>query len=29
MSPQEFSRYVRSEIDVYQKVIKDAGIKPQ
>jgi len=29
MSPQEFARYVRSEIDVYQKVIKDAGIKPQ
>jgi tripartite-type tricarboxylate transporter receptor subunit TctC len=29
MSPQEFSRFVRSEIDVYQKVIRDAGIKPQ
>ena len=29
MSPQEFTRFVRSEIDVYQKVIKDAGIKPQ
>jgi tripartite-type tricarboxylate transporter receptor subunit TctC len=29
MSPQDFARYVRSEIDVYQKVIKDAGIKPQ
>jgi tripartite-type tricarboxylate transporter receptor subunit TctC len=29
MSPQDFSRFVRSEIDVYQKVIKDAGIKPQ
>ena len=29
MSPQEFSRFVRSEIEVYQKVIKDAGIKPQ
>jgi len=29
MSPQEFARFVRSEIDVYQKVIKDAGIKPQ
>jgi len=29
MSPQEFSRFVRSEIDTYQKVIKDAGIKPQ
>jgi tripartite-type tricarboxylate transporter receptor subunit TctC len=29
MSPQEFARFVRSEIEVYQKVIKDAGIKPQ
>ena len=29
MSPQEFARFVRSEIDVYQQVIKDAGIKPQ
>ena len=29
MSPQEFARFVRSEIDTYQKVIKDAGIKPQ
>jgi tripartite-type tricarboxylate transporter receptor subunit TctC len=29
MSPQEFARFVRSEIDVYQKVIKDAGIKAQ
>ena len=29
MSPQEFARFVRSEIDVYQKVINDAGIKPQ
>ena len=29
MSPQEFARFVRSEIDDYQKVIKDAGIKPQ
>jgi len=29
MSPQEFARFVRSEIDIYQKVIKDAGIKPQ
>jgi tripartite-type tricarboxylate transporter receptor subunit TctC len=29
MSPQEFARYVRSEIDVYQRVIKAAGIKPQ
>jgi tripartite-type tricarboxylate transporter receptor subunit TctC len=29
MSVQEFSRFVRSEIDVYQGVIKGAGIKPQ
>jgi len=29
MSPQEFSRFVRSEIDEYQRVIKAAGIKPQ
>jgi tripartite-type tricarboxylate transporter receptor subunit TctC len=29
MSPQEFARFVRAEIDTYQKVIKDAGIKPQ
>ena len=29
MSPQDFARFVRSEIDTYQKVIRDAGIKPQ
>jgi tripartite-type tricarboxylate transporter receptor subunit TctC len=29
MSPQEFARHVRSEIEVYQQVIKAAGIKPQ
>jgi tripartite-type tricarboxylate transporter receptor subunit TctC len=29
MSPQEFARFVRSEIDTYQKVIKAAGIQPQ
>jgi tripartite-type tricarboxylate transporter receptor subunit TctC len=29
MSPQEFARFVRSEIDTYQKVIKAAGITPQ
>ena len=28
-SPQEFARFVRSEIDDYQRVIKTAGIKPQ
>jgi tripartite-type tricarboxylate transporter receptor subunit TctC len=29
MSAQEFARFVRSEIDTYQQVIKAAGIKPQ
>jgi tripartite-type tricarboxylate transporter receptor subunit TctC len=29
MSQQEFARYVRSEIDDYQRVIRSAGIKPQ
>ena len=29
MSVQEFARFVRSEIDTYQNVIKAAGIKPQ
>jgi tripartite-type tricarboxylate transporter receptor subunit TctC len=29
MSPKEFSDFVDSEIAVYAKVIKDAGIKPQ
>jgi tripartite-type tricarboxylate transporter receptor subunit TctC len=29
MSPQDFARFVRSEIDVYQRVIKLAGITPQ
>ena len=29
MSPEEFGRFVREEIAVYAKVIKDAGIKPQ
>jgi len=29
MSPEEFARFVRSEIDVYARVIKAAGIKPQ
>jgi tripartite-type tricarboxylate transporter receptor subunit TctC len=29
MSPREFSAFVDSEIAVYAKVIKDAGIKPQ
>lgn len=29
MSPKEFSDFVDSEIAIYAKVIKDAGIKPQ
>jgi len=29
MSPEEFSKFVRSEIDEYARVIKGAGIKPQ
>jgi tripartite-type tricarboxylate transporter receptor subunit TctC len=29
MSPQEFAKFVRSEIDDYQRVVKAAGIKPQ
>jgi len=29
MSPQEFSKLVRSEIDDYSKVLKAAGVKPQ
>jgi tripartite-type tricarboxylate transporter receptor subunit TctC len=28
-SPQEFARFVRSEIDDYQRVVRGAGIKPQ
>jgi tripartite-type tricarboxylate transporter receptor subunit TctC len=29
MSPEEFARFVRSEIDDYQRVVRAAGIKPQ
>jgi len=29
MSPPEFAKFVREEIAVYGKVIKDAGVKPQ
>jgi len=29
MSPQEFARLVRSEIEDYQRVVRNAGIKPQ
>jgi len=29
MSPVEFAKFVRAEIDAYQKIIKAAGIKPQ
>jgi len=29
MSAAEFARFVRSEIDEYQRVVRAAGIKPQ
>jgi tripartite-type tricarboxylate transporter receptor subunit TctC len=29
MSSQEFAKFVRSEIDDYQRVVRAAGIKPQ
>ena len=29
MSPQEFAKFVRSEMDEYQRVVRMAGIKPQ
>jgi len=29
MSPDEFARFVREEMDTYARVIKLAGIKPQ
>lgn len=29
MSPAEFAKFVREEIDTYQRVINAAGIKPQ
>jgi tripartite-type tricarboxylate transporter receptor subunit TctC len=29
MSPEEFARFVRSEIGDYQQVVRAAGIKPQ
>ena len=29
MSPQEFAKFVREEIETYQRVVKNAGIKPQ
>jgi tripartite-type tricarboxylate transporter receptor subunit TctC len=29
MSPQEFARFVRTEMDDYQRVVRAAGIKPQ
>ena len=29
MAPQDFARFVRAEIDDYQRVIRAAGIKPQ
>ena len=29
MSPQDFARFVRAEIEDYQRVVRAAGIKPQ
>jgi tripartite-type tricarboxylate transporter receptor subunit TctC len=29
MSPEEFAKFVREELAIYARVIKDAGIKPQ
>lgn len=29
MSPQEFARFVRAEIEDYQRVVRAVGIKPQ
>ncbi len=29
MSPEEFAKFVREELETYAKIIKDAGIKPQ
>jgi tripartite-type tricarboxylate transporter receptor subunit TctC len=28
-SPEEFTRYIRSEADAFVKLVKDAGIKAQ
>jgi tripartite-type tricarboxylate transporter receptor subunit TctC len=29
MAPQEFARFVRSELETYQNLVRTAGIKPQ
>ena len=29
MEPQEFAKFVREEIDVYKRIVKQAGIEPQ
>ncbi len=29
MKPEEFARFVRAEIDVYKRIVKQAGIEPQ
>jgi tripartite-type tricarboxylate transporter receptor subunit TctC len=29
MKPDEFARFVRSEIEVYRRIVKQAGIEPQ
>jgi tripartite-type tricarboxylate transporter receptor subunit TctC len=29
MKPEEFARFVRAEIDVYKRIVKQAGIEQQ
>jgi tripartite-type tricarboxylate transporter receptor subunit TctC len=29
MRPDEFARFVRSEIEVYKRIVKQANIQPQ
>jgi tripartite-type tricarboxylate transporter receptor subunit TctC len=29
MKPEEFARFVRAEIEVYKRIVKQAGIEPQ
>jgi len=29
MKPEQFAKFVREEIDVYKRIVKQAGIEPQ
>jgi tripartite-type tricarboxylate transporter receptor subunit TctC len=29
MRPEDFARFVRAEIDVYKRIVQQAGIEPQ